>query len=197
MGSIPALCIIFWTQEDWDGWNLEIGGADGCIKRTESSSYYIWQYFTVSNSSDHEKGGAKIAVCKFCDNTFSASGCCTSRAAAHILRRSVLGQANAIKPSKCLKSTQQALDEVMQGKEAGKKRKQAVMYELLGTAARRCRAIRHDTDNPGHHSSDARLLDRRPALSPARGGEVGSCPARRPARLGHGGPCWPRFLSLC
>ena len=32
--------------------NLEIGDADGCIKETESSSYCIWQYFTVSNSSD-------------------------------------------------------------------------------------------------------------------------------------------------
>ena len=35
--------------------DLEIGHADGCIKRTESSSYYIWQYFTVSNSSDQKK----------------------------------------------------------------------------------------------------------------------------------------------
>ena len=56
------------------------------------ASYYIWQYFTVSHSSDPKKGGAKIAVYKFCDNTFS--GCCTLRAA-HTLGRSVFGQAKA------------------------------------------------------------------------------------------------------
>ena len=46
--------------------DLEIGDADGCFKETESSSYsdYIWQYFTVSNPSDPEKGSAKLAVCK-------------------------------------------------------------------------------------------------------------------------------------
>ena len=65
--------------------DLEIGDADGCIKETESSSYHIWQYFTVSNSSYPKKDGAKITVCKFCDKTFS--GCCTLRAAAHILER--------------------------------------------------------------------------------------------------------------
>ena len=47
--------------------DLEIGDADGCIKETESSSYYIWQNFTVSNSSDSKKGGTKNAVLKFCD----------------------------------------------------------------------------------------------------------------------------------
>ena len=49
------------------GFDLEIGDADGCIKETESSSYYIWQNFTVSNSSDSKKGGTKNAVLKFCD----------------------------------------------------------------------------------------------------------------------------------
>ena len=46
--------------------DLEIGDGDGCFKEIESSSYsdYIWQYFTVSNSSDPEKSGAKLAVCK-------------------------------------------------------------------------------------------------------------------------------------
>jgi hypothetical protein len=44
---------------------------DGCIQQTDRSSYYIWQYFTVSNSSEAKKGGAKIAICKFCDKTFS------------------------------------------------------------------------------------------------------------------------------
>ena len=36
------------------------------------------------------KGGAKIAASKFCDKAFS--GCCTTRATAHILGRPVLGQ---------------------------------------------------------------------------------------------------------
>ena len=97
MGSNPTLCTKKFghkkTRKAGNEVDLEIGDTDGCIKRKESSSYYIWQYFTVSNSSDPKKGGAKIAVCKFCDKTFS--GCCTSRAAAHILGRSVLGQAKA------------------------------------------------------------------------------------------------------
>ena len=52
--------------------NLEIGDVDRCInlKETESSSYYIWQYFTVSISSDPKKGGAKFAACNFCEKTF-------------------------------------------------------------------------------------------------------------------------------
>ena len=37
---------------------------DVCIEQIESPSYYIWQYFTVSNSSEAKKGGAKNAVCK-------------------------------------------------------------------------------------------------------------------------------------
>ena len=43
--------------------------------------------------ADPKQGGAKIAFCKFCDNTFG--DWCTLRAAAHILGRSVLGQATA------------------------------------------------------------------------------------------------------
>ena len=73
--------------------NVEVEVNDGCIKQTDRSSYYIWQYFTVSNSSEAKKGGAKIAACKFCDKTFS--GCCTTRATAHILGRPVLGQNKA------------------------------------------------------------------------------------------------------
>ena len=101
----------------------EIGDADGCIKDTESSPYYVWQYFTISNSSDPKKGGANDAVCNFCDKTFS--GCCTLKAAAHILGRSVLGQAKAgiqacitinkkddVKRA-ILKNAQQALGKVM------------------------------------------------------------------------------------
>ena len=44
---------------------------DGCIKQTDRPSYYIWQYFNVSNSSEAQKGGANIAACNFCDKTFS------------------------------------------------------------------------------------------------------------------------------
>ena len=52
---------------------MEVEVDNDCIQQTDRSSYYIWQYFTVSNSSEAKKGGAKIAVCKFCDNlkTFS------------------------------------------------------------------------------------------------------------------------------
>jgi hypothetical protein len=55
---------------------VEIGDEDGCIEETQSPSYYIWQFFTVSHSSDDNKGGEKIEVCKFCDKTFSRC-CCT------------------------------------------------------------------------------------------------------------------------
>ena len=107
--------------------DVEVEVDDGCIKQTDRSSYYIWQYFTVSNSSEAKKGGAKIAVCKFCDKSFS--GCCTTRAAAHILGRPVLGQTKAgiqacIAINKkdddrraILRNAQRALSEVMRGKE--------------------------------------------------------------------------------
>ena len=84
--------------------------------------------FQNSNQSDPKKGGAKIAVCKFCDNTFS--GCCTSRVEAHILGHSVLGQAKAgiqacITINKkdddrraILKNAQRAFGEVLQGKDS-------------------------------------------------------------------------------
>ena len=73
--------------------DMEVEVNDGFIKQTDRSSYYIWQYFTVSNSSEAKKGGAKIAACKFCYKIFS--GCCNTRAAAHILGRPVLGQTKA------------------------------------------------------------------------------------------------------
>ena len=80
MGSNPALYTIFFGHKktkmagnEVKLVDLEIVDADA--SRTESSSYCIWQYFTVSNSSDPQKGAAKIAVCKICDKTFS--GCCT------------------------------------------------------------------------------------------------------------------------
>ena len=127
--------------------DLEIVDADA--SRTESSSYCIWQYFTVSNSSDPQKGAAKIAVCKFCDKTFS--GCCTSRAAAHIFGHSVLGQAKAgiqacITINKkdddrrfFLKNAQRALGEVMRGQEdanAGKKVDSTWKRQASGSARR-------------------------------------------------------------
>ena len=73
--------------------NVEVEVNDGCIKQTDRYSYYIWQYFFVSNSSGAKKGSAKIAASKICDKTFS--GCCTTRATAHILGRPVLGQTKA------------------------------------------------------------------------------------------------------
>ena len=84
MGSNPTLCTKKFghkkTRKAGNEVDLEIGDTDGCIKRKEHSSYYIWQYFIVSHSSDPKKCDAKNAVCKFCDKTFS--GCCTLLAAA-------------------------------------------------------------------------------------------------------------------
>ena len=45
--------------------DVEVEVNDGCIKQPDRFSYSIWQYFAVSNSSEAEKGGAKIAACKF------------------------------------------------------------------------------------------------------------------------------------
>jgi hypothetical protein len=58
--------------------DVEVEVDGGCIQQTDRPSYSIWQYFTVSNASEAKNGGAKIAVCRFCDKTFS--GCCTTRA---------------------------------------------------------------------------------------------------------------------
>ena len=55
--------------------------------------HYVWQYFTIMNHTDPKKSGAKNAICAFCDKSFS--GCSTTRAAAHILGRPVLGQIKA------------------------------------------------------------------------------------------------------
>ena len=52
--------------------------------------HYVWQYFTIMKHTDPKKSGAKNAICAFCDKSFS--GCSTTRAAAHILGRPVLGQ---------------------------------------------------------------------------------------------------------
>ena len=66
---------------------MYLENLDGCIKQIESRSYYIWQYFTVSNSSEAKKDDVKNAVCNFCDKTF--------RETAHSLGRPVLGQTKA------------------------------------------------------------------------------------------------------
>ena len=42
----------------------------------------VWQYYAITNHTDAKKGGAKNAICAFCDISFS--GCSTFRAAAHI-----------------------------------------------------------------------------------------------------------------
>ena len=50
--EMGSMCIHKKNRMTGNEVNLEIGDADGCIKRKEGSPYYIWQYFTVSNSSD-------------------------------------------------------------------------------------------------------------------------------------------------
>ena len=100
--------------------------------------------FTVTNNTDPKKGGAKNALCMFCDKNFS--GCSTSRAAAHLLARPVMGQDKAgVKPCiainkkdddrrGALRNAQRAIGKVIRDKEqsvAGKKRKQQVMDDLI------------------------------------------------------------------
>jgi hypothetical protein len=70
--------------------DIEILDDNPRQEQQESRSKYVWQYFTITNSSEVQKGGAKNAVCMFCDKKFS--GCSTTRAAAHILGCPVLGQ---------------------------------------------------------------------------------------------------------
>ena len=142
MGSNPALYILFFGHKKTRMAGISKGQNAHHIYLT------IFYYFKlVTESSDPQKGGAKIPLCKFCDNTFS--GCCTSRAAAHILGRFILGQAKAriqayITINKkdddrraVLKNAQRALCGFLHGKDsegrccAGKKRKQAVIHELL------------------------------------------------------------------
>ena len=104
-------------------------------------------FFAVTNNTDARKGGAKNAVCMFCDKSFS--GCSTSRAAANILGHPVLAQEKAgICPCiaiykkdndgrGALRTAQKTIVEMMHGKPGKeqsmdwKKRKQQVMDELL------------------------------------------------------------------
>ena len=53
------------------------------------ASHFVRRYFAITNHTDAKKSGVQNAVCAFCDKRFS--GCSTSRAAAHILGRPVLG----------------------------------------------------------------------------------------------------------
>jgi len=109
-----------------------------------AKDHFVWQYFTVTNNTDPKKGGAKNALCMFCDKNFS--GCSTSRAAAHLLARPVMGQDKAgAKPCiainkkdddrrGALRNAQRAIGKVIRDKEqsvAGKKRKQQVMDDLI------------------------------------------------------------------
>ena len=45
--------------------------------------HHVWQYCAITNHTDAKQGGAKNAICAFCDKNFR--GCSTFRAAAHIL----------------------------------------------------------------------------------------------------------------
>ena len=90
MGSNPALVFTFsffaGLEKMADVENVDDDEAD----RKPIILYLA--IFYCFNSSEAEKGGAKNAVCKACDKIFS--GCCTTRATAHILGRPVLGQTN-------------------------------------------------------------------------------------------------------
>ena len=59
-------------------------------KPPSDAPHFVWQYFAITNHTDAKKGGAKNAICAFCDK--SSSGCSTSRAVAHILLHPALGQ---------------------------------------------------------------------------------------------------------
>ncbi len=43
-------------------------------EREAAKSHSVWQYFTVTNNTDPEKGGAKNALCTFCDKNFNGRG---------------------------------------------------------------------------------------------------------------------------
>ena len=109
-----------------------------------AAAHYVWQFFTVTNSTDPKKGGSKNARCMFCEKSFS--GCSTARAAAHILARPVMGRSKAgiqtcVAINKkdddrrgALRQAQKTLGEVICVKElsiAGTKRKQQVMKDLV------------------------------------------------------------------
>ncbi len=74
-----SLIFLFTRMED-------ASDADADPEHPESEAaeaHYVWQFFSVTNSTDPKKGGSKNACCMFCEKSFS--GCSTARAAAHIL----------------------------------------------------------------------------------------------------------------
>jgi hypothetical protein len=58
----------------------------------EQTGSIIWNYYKVDGAQS-KQGGAKNAMCTFCDSSFT--GCSAFRAFAHILGRAVLGQKKA------------------------------------------------------------------------------------------------------
>jgi hypothetical protein len=58
------------------------------VKQLETGSI-IWNYYKIDGAQS-KQGGAKNAMCTFCDSSFT--GCSTSLAFAHILGRAVLSQ---------------------------------------------------------------------------------------------------------
>ena len=69
MGSNPEIIFLnmyfFLTRESRremvarEG-DVEVEVNDGCIKQTDRASYYIWQYLTVSNSSEANQAVTKV-----------------------------------------------------------------------------------------------------------------------------------------
>jgi len=148
----------------------DVGGDNEDPENPESEAadaHYVWQYFTVTNNTAAKKGGSKNALCSFCEKSFS--GCSTSRAAAHILARPVMGQDKAgIQPCvavnkkdddrrAALRKAQKGIGEVIRIKEqsiAGKKRKQQVINDLVTSPTKQ------STDPPtksGSNEMDARI----------------------------------------
>ena len=59
-------------------------------QQLSNAPHFDCQYFAITDHTNATKGGAKNAICAFCDKSFS--GCSKSRAAAHTLGRPALGQ---------------------------------------------------------------------------------------------------------
>ena len=63
MGSNPEIIFLYiYITRDMaarEG-DVEVEVNDGCIKQTDRASYYIWQYLTVSNSSEANQAVTKV-----------------------------------------------------------------------------------------------------------------------------------------
>ena len=64
------------SDDDIDNANLE-------QPEESEAAHFVWQYFAVTDNTDARKGGAKNAVCMFCDKSFSEHS--TSRAGSDFL----------------------------------------------------------------------------------------------------------------